>query len=266
VGDFEEQIQIPAIRSSMRIWQRRDAMTAFAYVDSGNNLRFEIAPGHHTAGLEQEIMDWGITCMRERNARTGKEQTLDATCRADDEERLDILRKFGFEQESIRTLQYTHSLDKPIEIFPFPAGFSMRCVTGEDEVKALVSLHRAAFGTDNMTIEERLAIMRAPNYTPDLDLVAISPNGELCAFCICGIEEGEKQTGTTDPIGTHQHYQRLGLGKAILSAGLHSIQVRGAVIAKLGTSSENIPMQKLAERVGFVCVSENLWFSKKISR
>jgi mycothiol synthase len=142
----------------------------------------------------------------------------------------------------------------------------MRRVTGEDEVEALVSLHRAAFGTDNMAIEERLAIIRAPNYAPDLDLVAIAPNGELCAFCNFEFEEGKKQTGTTDPIGTHQHYQRLGLGRAILSAGLRSIQVRGAVIAKLGTSSENIPMQKLAERVGFFCVSENLWFSKKISR
>ena len=266
VGDFEEQIQLTAIRSSMCTWKRTDALTAFAYVDSGNNLRFEIAPGHHTEGLEQEIMDWGIACMRQRNARTGKEQTLDASCRVDDAERLGFLKKFGFEQESIRTLKYSHSLDKPIETFPFPEGFSMRCVTGEDEVEALVSLHRAAFGTDNMTIEERLAIMRALNYAPDLDLIALAPNGELCAFCICGIEEGEKQAGTTDPIGTHQHYQRLGLGKAILSAGLRSIQVRGAVIAKLGTSSENIPMQKLAERMGFVCVSENLWFSKKISR
>jgi hypothetical protein len=176
VGDFEEQIQIPAIRSSMCIWQRTDALTAFAYVDSGNNLCFEIAPGHHTEGLKQEIMDWGIACMRERNTNTGKEQTLDATCRVDDAERLGFLKKFGFEQESIRTLKYSLSLDKPIETFPFPAGFSMRHVTSEDEVEALVSLHRATFGTDNMTIEERLAIMRAPNYAPDLDLVAIAPN------------------------------------------------------------------------------------------
>ena len=117
-----------------------------------------------------------------------------------------------------------------------------------------------------MTVEERLAIMRAPNYVPDLDLVVTAPNGELCAFCICGFDEDDPQTGYTDPIGTHQRYQRLGLGKAILSAGLHSIQQRGALVAHLGTSSENIPMQKLAERVGFVCVSESLWFSKEVSK
>jgi ribosomal protein S18 acetylase RimI-like enzyme len=137
-------------------------------------------------------------------------------------------------------------------------------VTGENEVEALVSLHRSAFGTENMTVEERLAIMRAPNYVPELDLVVLAPNRELCAFCICRFEEGDDHTGYTDPIGTHLCYKRMGLGKALLSAGLRSIQQRGAIIAKLGTSSENIPMQKLAERVGFVCVSENLWFSKEV--
>jgi mycothiol synthase len=265
VGDLEEQIQIPDIRSTMRIWQHSNRLTAFAYVDSGNNLRYEIAPGHRTEQLEQEILDWELDCVRQRNARTGQKQTLDASCRADDLDTLSFLNKFGFKPEPIRTLHYSRTLARPTEEFQFPPGFSLRSVTGEDEVTALVSLHRAAFGTNNMTVEERLAIMRAPNYVHDLDLVVTAPNGDLSAFCICSFEEGNKRTGYTDPIGTHSHYQRLGLGKAILSAGLHFLQQRGATIAKLGTSSENIPMQKLAERLSFVCVLQDLWFSKEIS-
>ena len=42
------------------------------------------------------------------------------------------------------------------------------------------------------------------------------------------------------------------------------IKERGATVAQLGTSSQNIPMQKLAERLGFVCVAEKLWFSKAV--
>jgi ribosomal protein S18 acetylase RimI-like enzyme len=234
-------------------------------VDAGNNLRLEIADGYRSEQIEQEIMDWGLACMRKRNAETDNDQTLDASCRAEDLEQLRFLEKFGFVREAIRSLKYSRSLAEPIDEFPFPPGFSLRSATGENEVDALVALHRAAFGTDNMTVEERLAIMRAPQYIPDLDFVAVAPNGDLSAFCICGFDESNGQIGFTDPIGTHPNYQRLGLGKAIVSAGLRAIQSRGATVAELGTSSTNIPMQKLAERLGFACISESIWFSKKVS-
>ena len=267
MGDFEEQIQLPAVRVTTRLWERADELVACAYVDGGNNLSFDIADGCRSEQLEQEIVDWGLACMRQRNTQTGKELTLDACCSASDVEQLHFLEKFGFVRETIRSLKYSRSLAGPIDEFPFPSGFSLRSVTGESEVEALVALHRAAFGTKNMTVEERLAIMRAPQYIPDLDFVAIAPNGDLSAFCICGFEEDDddEQIGFTDPIGTHPNYQRLGLGKAIVSAGLRAIQSRGATVAEVGTSSTNIPMQKLAERMGFVCVSESLWFSKKVS-
>ncbi len=266
MGDFEEQVQLPTIRAVTRLWQRDNELIAFAYVDNFNNLWFEADPEHPSDQLENEIMDWGLTCMRQRNARTGKEQTLDATCSAVNMERLAFLEKFGFIREPIRSLKYSRSFNTPIEEWAFPSGFTFRCVTGENEVDDLVALHRAAFGTDNMTAEERLAIMRAPQYMPDLDLVAVAPSGDLSAFCICGFEEGngQQKVGYTDPIGTHPRHQRIGLGKAIVSAGLRALKNRGATVAELGTSSENVPMQRLAERMGFVCVAENLWFAKKV--
>ena len=262
VGDFEEQIQLAAVQSSTRLWQRADELISFAFVDMGNNLRFAITDGQRSDELENEIVDWGLDCVRQRNTETGEQNTLDASCRADDMIQLAFLEKFGFVREPIRSLEYSRPLEGTIEEISLPPGFSIRSVAGEDEVNALVSLHRAAFGTDNMTVEERLAIMRAPNYAPSLDLVAVAPNGDLSAFCICGFDEDG--TGSTDPIGTHPNYQRLGLGKAIVTEGLRALQNRGAKIAKTGTSSQNVPMQKLAERLGFVCVAESLWFSKAV--
>lgn len=263
LGDLEEQVQLPAVRSILRLWEDAEELVAAAYVDSYNNLRFEIQPAHRTEDLEQEIMDWGMACMRQRNADLGSGQTLDASSSADDLPRLAFLERFGFEQEPIRSLHYARPLDTPIEEFPLPPGFRLRSATGEDEVEALVSLHRLAFGSDHMTVEERLAIMRAPGYAPDMDLLAVAPDGEPAAFCICGMEG--PATGYTDPIGAHPKYQRLGLGKAILSAGLRALKTRGATLAEIGTSSQNLPMQRLAERCGFTRVSEDLWFSKKLS-
>lgn len=141
----------------------------------------------------------------------------------------------------------------------------MRCVEGEHEVDRLVALHRSAFGTENMTTEQRLAILRAPGYDRSLDLVAIAPNGEFAAFCICGFEEGQGHVGHVDPIGTSSQYQKQGLAKAIVTTGLQALRQRGAKIVKTGTSSDNLAMQRLAGALGFVVVSEKLWFSKTIT-
>ncbi len=200
--------------------------------------------------------------MKKRNAKTGQNETLDASFLVENTWQIALLQRSGFVQENLRSLHYARSLNEPIPEYPLPPGFSLRCVQGEDEVENLVALHRAAFGTENMTVEERLAIMRAPQYERELDLLAIAPTGELAAFCICGIEN--KNISYTDPIGAHKNYQRLGLGKAVLCAGLQILKQRGIERAELGTSSENIVMQQLATKLGFVVISESLWFSKKV--
>ena len=260
--DFEETIQLDSVRARTRLWKNDDKLIGFAYVDDFNNLRFEVEPQFRSTQLEDEIIAWGLDCMKKRNAETGQNDTLDASFLVENTWQIALLQRSGFVQENLRSLHYARTLNGPIPEHPLPPGFSLRCIKGEDEVENLVTLHRAAFGTENMTVEERLAIMRAPQYERELDLLTIAPNGELAAFCICGIEDAN--IGYTDPIGVHKNYQRLGLGKAMLNAGLQKLKQKGIEHAELGTSSENIAMQKLATAMGFVVVSESLWFSKKV--
>ena len=261
VVDFEEKMLTPIVLRFTCLWLDGDQAIAFALVDEGNNLMFDVDPAFASEVLGKEIVAWGLACMRERNAETGETCTLDVSCEASDYGRMAFLQSFGFRLEDIRSLQYARSLESPIPEHPLPDGFNLRAVLGEQEVEDLVALHRAAFGTNNMTVEGRLAIMHAPNYVPELDWLAVAPSGELAAFCICGFEDDTHQTGYTDPIGTHPRYQRLGLGRAIVTAGLQELQRRGAKTARLGTSSENLAMQRLAERLGFRIVFERIWFS-----
>jgi ribosomal protein S18 acetylase RimI-like enzyme len=265
LADFEESIQLVPVRATTRLWEHNGQMIAYANLDTFNNLRFEIDQEYRSPQLENEIVAWGIGCIKRRNAETDEENTLDASCAGADTGQINMLERSGFVRESVRTLAYARSLMEPIAIRTFPQGFSFRYVKGEQEVERLVALHRAAVGTQNMTVEARLAIMRAPNYERTLDLVALAPDGELSAFCICGFEDETGHTGYTDPIGTHLRYRRLGLGKALVTAGLLALKNRGARVAKLGTSSENIAMQQLAKVLGFVLVSERLWYSKKVT-
>lgn len=264
--DFEENMQLESVRSKARIWRQSQDVIAFAYVDDYNNLWFECLPDFPLVDqLETEIIEWGITCTRKRNIETGQSNTLDYSCSADDSHRLQLLEKHGFFREAVRSLHYSLNLRQPAQLYPLPEGFSIRPVKGEEELDKLVALHRAAFGTDQMTVEYRLAMMSTPQYLPEVDLVAEDVCGELAAFCVCGFEDIHTGIGYTDPIGVHPDHQRKGLGAAIVSAGMRKLGELGVTRVELGTSSENIAMQRLAEKLGFRLTAEKLWFSKEVN-
>lgn len=269
--DFDEVMATPSVQAVTRLWSADSGnLVAFAYVDDYNNLWFEISPNFNEPSLQDEIVAWGVDCVRRRNAKSGGQDTLDAVCEPEAQAHLAVLRTHGFQETGLRTLKYARSLEEPLAEYTLPDGFSLRPTGGEAEVDALVALHRAAFADDAMTVEYRLAMMRAPQYVPELDLLVIAPDGELAAFCVCSIDEDENRrtgvkTGWPDPIGVRPRYQGMGLGKTILGAALRRLRQRGLTQACLGTSSDNLPMQRLAGLLGFHLISEKIWFSKSIN-
>jgi ribosomal protein S18 acetylase RimI-like enzyme len=267
IVDFEETMLLASVRGATRLWQDNGRMIGFAYVDDYNNLRFEIDTQFRSVQLEDEIMAWGVSCVKNRNAQAGTTYTLDAAFSTHNTWQIAMLKRGGFVRADQRTLRYARPLNEPIEAFTFPPGFHLRNVAGADEVERVVALHRAAFGTENMTVDQRMAMMRTPGYERELDLVAVTAEGELAAFCVCGIENeiDDDRVGFTDPIGVHPAYQHQGLGKAIVTAGLYRLRDKGIRIVRLSTSSANVPMQRLAQTLGFSCESEKLWFSKVVA-
>ncbi len=265
IPNFEEAIQLSSVQATTKLWKDEETVIAFAFVDNFNNLRFEIHPAFRSEAIEDEIIAWGLACMKKRNAETGKFDTLDSAFSKENHWQIAMLERAGFIRENIRSLFYQRSLQEPIKDYALPSGFSLRTVKGKEEVENLVTLHRAAFGTEYFTVEARLAIMNATGYEQELDLVVSAPNGELAAFCICGLEKDDKHIGYTDPVGVHPAYQKHGLGKAIITAGFRLLKNKGVKTVETGTSSENLAMQALAKRLGFVIVSEKLWFSKKVA-
>lgn len=259
--DFNEKMQIASTRRTTRLWFDQEHLVAFAFVDDYNNLEFQLINGLSTKRIQDEIVIWGVECMREKNLLDGSNFALDAVITIGENWKKDLLERSGFFTNGLRSLRYRFSFKNPFKIFSLPDGFQLRPVSGEGEVDRLVALHRAAFGTQSMTVEQRLAIMRVPEYLPDLDTLAIAPNGDLAAFCIGGLD-GE--VGYTDPIGTHPKYQKLGLGKAIVTHVMSALKKKGISTIELGTSSDNIAMQKLAQSVGYILVSESYWYSRQV--
>ena len=264
ITDFEEHAQMNSVRESLRLWHTGSELSAFAYVDEYANLWFEIAPGCSSGEIENEIIDWGVRVQRQRNQATGENFTLDHACEASNTHRQEVLARNGFVQQSERILLFSRELTGSNEYPVFPPGYSWRTVLPGDAVESLVDLHRAAFGTEKMTVELRQAIMNAPQYEMDLDLLALAPDGSLAGFCICSVNEDNKSSGHTDPIGIQPLHQSRGLAKALVTVGINLLAKKGVKTVRLGTSSKNTSMQQLARSLNFSCYSEKMWFSKNV--
>jgi ribosomal protein S18 acetylase RimI-like enzyme len=268
-ADLHELLSLPDTQAKTRLWFDANGLLAgFALVDPWNNLLFEILPqGEAVDEIASQMVAWGKACVERNTPKSGDPATLDASCRQDDLQRIALLEQNGFHRLEIRSLHLTRPLDEPIPAPELPPGFIIRPLAGASEMEALVALHRAAFGSEQMTLELRRAIMEAPEYIPELDLVVVAPDGRLAGYCTCQISPDEdarsgRSKGYTDPVAVHPDFQRRGLARALLLTGMRLLKERGLQAAVMGTSSENHAMQKVAEAVGFQVHSARLWYSQ----
>jgi ribosomal protein S18 acetylase RimI-like enzyme len=257
----------PEVAARTQVWEDADGqVAAYALVDNDGNLWFDRTPAAAACAPDDALVAWGVACAQRLAASTGRPVTLDTACRAEDHARIAGLQRHGFTAQAIRTLRYARRLTEPIPEPALPAGYTIRSAVGAVEVEALVALHRAAFGTEHLTVAERLAWMAASSYDPALDLVAVAPDGSLAAYCFCAIHPEENRLsgradGVTDPLATHPAHQGRGLARALLAAGMTLLRARGVERAVLGTSSDNRAMQAVAQAVGYRIASERVWFT-----
>ncbi|MEG4088025.1 GNAT family N-acetyltransferase [Microcoleus sp. Pol12B4] len=88
-------------------------------------------------------------------------------------------------------------------------------------------------------------------------MIAVSGDRKFAAFCDCQIKPQKNvRNGTKDGwielLGTRRDFRKMGLGKAMLLAGLHSLKAAGANTAKLSVDADSLTgATKLYKSVGF---------------
>ncbi|GHO62449.1 mycothiol acetyltransferase [Ktedonobacter sp. SOSP1-52] len=254
----------------IRLWEDGEGqLLAYANVALPSGFfSFLIHPMAWETSIPAEIIVYA-TEVRTASGAGEEERDLGTNCRDSDEQRLRYLLQAGFVLEEGEVPVMVRTLADEIPEPKLPAGYRPRHVAGEAETEACVALHRAVFGTQNMTIEQRLSIMCEPDYDPRGDLVIEAPGGMLVAYCICQVHSEEnaqsgRNWGYTDPIGVHPDYQRRGLGKAVLLSGLRYLKARGVDTASFTTSSDNAAMLGLGAAAGFHRLYGYHWLSKKV--
>ncbi len=163
------------------------------------------------------------------------------------------LERRGFSRSQHYTIQYRRRLEGPVPVPELPEGYYVRRLAGERELSSRAAASQAAFASamDAEAYRRRyLGFMRSPVYRPELDIAAITPDGNVASFCN-GWLDLSNRVGLFEPVGTHPDYQRLGLGKAVLAEGMRRMMAYGMREVIVCAESDNLPAQRLYQRAGF---------------
>lgn len=253
----------------IRLWQNTAGeLIAFGQVwtpaettDSTDSfLWFRVHPAMRDRGLENEIIAWSESRTREVSKERGLVAKLSVGCRDYQSDRIALFEKHEFVYERC-FLRMERSLTDPIDQPQLPTGFTVVEGTVSASTAAWVEMHNQTFidhwNFHPFTVEQAEHWLTDPNYQPELDLVALAPDGTYTAFCYAQIDrDSNEQRGCREGwigmLGTRRGFRRLGLGRAMLLAGLHRLQAAGMKMALLGVDAQN-PNQAytLYESVGF---------------
>lgn len=219
---------------TVTLWERGDQITAVLMPDGGpGEAHFLVDPILRTAKLEEEMLQTA----QERLAFAEPDGSLRLTvwCPAVYLQRQTLLHRYGYKKGQDIEYQWQRDLDAPIPDAPLAAGYTIRSLG--DGLELLERCYASGLGfhagdirvaVDNRTDPQWYRnIQTAPLYRRDLDLVAVSPEGAIAAFCTLWFDDVTR-SAYFEPVATVPEHQRRGLGKALMTEGLRRLQRMGA--------------------------------------
>lgn len=161
-----------------------------------------------------------------------------------------FLEQHGYQATGEAVYHLTaRSLAAPISDPSLPAGFTIRSAAGVHEAGRLAEVHAGAFGS-SWTPESYAAVMQTPGYHLENELVVVAPDGRFAAFCVLWFDPIRK-TGLFEPVGVHADFQRRGLGRALMLAGMRRMVAARMDTALVGHEVENPASTGLYHGLGF---------------
>lgn len=235
-------------------------------------LGFKVLPPVRAQGVEVQILAWAEARLRSIASTRQRPANLRCGAREHQADRIAFLERQGF-TISRNFYNMALALSEPQPAPQLPAGFVVRSIQ-PDEVEAWVELFNQSFidhwNFHPTTPEQLQHSMSNPDYRAELNLVAVSPEGTLAAFCYCSISPQENaRTGRNEgwiaELGTRRGFRRMGLGRAMLLSGLAQLKAKGVETARLGVDSQNPSgALRLYESIGFRKQYTNIGYCKPL--
>lgn len=251
--DVPSVVAHPAVTANGKVWLTDADMVAWALAqpDFGNVL-FDVGPSARTAPFEDEVLGLAL----QRLATVGV-ATADTPVESDDGWRQDVLARNGFGDSGDSVVHLLSTSPGKHPAAPAPPGLQVQELG--DRVHDYVDAHRAAFGTQYLTAEVRLAWQVEPGYDPRLDLVLVDEADRIRAFAVSYLHGDVGEIGT---VGVLPELKGQGLSLVVVAAALDRLVAAGATSVTMSTASTNAPMLATARRTGFSEVRRTTWWHR----
>ena len=283
ISELQQKFNKPSLDKArdIRLWEDANGkLIGFAQlgiVDLGEvidgRLSFRVHPDARGGDVEAVAIAWGEVRMREVSVMRSSPVKLRSSVRAEDGDRISVLASCGFKVDRY-FFRMARSLSEPIPEPQFPQGFALIQFPGEQDATAWVEMFNQSFIDDwnhhDLTVDRFKYNLAKPDYRNDLNLIAVAGDGTFVAFCYCHISQKENdRTGRNEGwiayLGTRRGFRKIGLGRAMLLAGLHRLKAAGVATAILGVDAENSSgALRLYESAGFHNIRNSMSYVKDV--
>lgn len=283
ISELQQEFNAPSLDKArdIRLWEDAEGkLIGFAQLSVSEPgevidgwLWFRVHPDARGGDVEAAAIAWGEVRMREVSAMRGGRVKLRTYARAEDCDRISVLTSCGFKVDRY-FCRMARSLSEPIPEPHFPEGFTLRQFPGEQDAAAWVEMFNQSFidhwNHHDLTVDKFKHELAKPDYRNDLDLIAVADDGTFVSFCYCEISVQEcDRTGRNEGwiacLGTRRGFRKMGLGRAMLLAGLHRLKAAGVATAILGVDAENSSgAMGLYESAGFHNIRDSISYVKDV--
>ena len=261
-GIYQNTIFDP--RENVRLWENEQGdLLGFTWSRS-HEIMLQVSPRLDNSELYElleQMLAWGE---ERRKAVPADGKDPPSFCAFEDD--LPLKNQFlehGYRREESHFLHMRRDLNRPIPQTVLSDGWFVRHVAAENEFEQRVALHREVWHPSKVTLESYRRLRTKPGYTPELDLVAVLPEGTFASYCICWLDPASK-IGEFEPVGTHSAFRGKGLGKAVMLEGLRRLKSSGMETAIVGSTADNQASRKLYESVGFEVYGREYEYVKRV--
>lgn len=233
----------------VQLWETGDGRLAgFVLPEGSGDAHLNVHPDFRH--LEGEMLDWAIAHLA---TSTGEGRHLEVYTYEYDVLRQRLLAERGFQRtEYWGMIRHLRLGERPLAQPQIAEGYTIRTTRPQDiaDCQRIADLLNAAFRRDFHNATEYHNFCRlAPSFHPDLDLVAVAPDGSFAAYVAVPYDEANRR-GIFEPVCTHPDHQRKGLAGALMQEALLRLRSIGAVDATVDTG-DMLPANRFYDSMGF---------------
>jgi GNAT superfamily N-acetyltransferase len=249
---------------NVRLWENEvGKLLGFALYHPPDSVDLIYHPVHDDGWLQEQMLTWAEEHRKQFPVEGDAPASLSTGGLDNDPQHIAILERRSFRRTEHHFVNLLRDLAEPIPETVLPEGVSVRPVAGEAEFEERVSIHREVWHPSRVTLEAYRRMRTMPGYTPELDLVAVTPNDTFASYCICWIDPVNK-CGEFEPVGTRPAFRQKGLGKAVMLEGLRQLKALGMETAIVASSGSNQASLALYQSVGFQIINRDYEYVRKL--